>query len=281
MGALLARQGNDAIFVSHIADDLKSYMVAIRCGDDMEADDVLLVIGSQPLDLRIPQEKLKRENPQEKLKREKPPFTGDRSAANNYLECMELLNHLSLMQEQYGFDPDGAQQMLLVNLAGTACEMVLRTTILFDYILYLVNRYLGDTERAKAMAVVSEVKQRNGESLQEFALRLEQLSVSVQLKELCAKWILANAISAQWKHDNPNLVVCLCNWEANPLLRFLEWKNDLKRVLREEVVSRREVVRHEHTDHDGPRRQRQEHSGGRNVEGRYGGPPRLQPAAPA
>jgi hypothetical protein len=198
------------------------------------------------MDLRIPPER---------LRREKAPFTGDRSAANNYLDCMELLNNLSQMQERYGFNPDGAQQWLPVNLAGTAREMIVRTPLLFESILYLVNHYLGDTERAKAMALVLEVKQRNGELLQEFALRVEQMSVSVQLKEHRAKWILSNAISAQWKHDNPNLVVYLCNWESNPRLLFLDWRNDLKCVLHEEVVSRREVVRHEQADQDGHRRQ--------------------------
>jgi hypothetical protein len=242
VGAVLARQGTDAIFVSHIADDFKSYVVGTHCGNDPEADNVLLIIGSKPLDLRTPQER---------LRREKAPFTGDRSAANNYLDCMELLNHLLQTQEQYGFDPDGVQQWLLVNLAGTVCEMIARTPLLFESILYLVNRYLGDTECAKAMAVVSEVKQQNGKSIQEFALCLEQLSMLVQLKEQRAKWILVNVISAQWKHDNPNLVVYLCNWESNPRLPFLEWKNNLKRVLHEEVVSRREVVRHKPADHDG------------------------------
>jgi hypothetical protein len=108
------------------------------------------------------------------------------------------------------------------------------------------------------MALVSEVKQQNGKSLQEFALRVEQMSVSVQLKEHRAKWILSNAISAQWKHDNPNLVVYLCNWESNPRLLFLDWRNDLKRVLHKEVVSRRWVVRHEQVDQDGHRRQRRD-----------------------
>jgi hypothetical protein len=70
------------------------------------------------MDLRIPPER---------LRREKATFTGDRSAANNYLDCMELLNNLSQMQERYRFDPDGAQQWLLVNLAGTAREMIVRT----------------------------------------------------------------------------------------------------------------------------------------------------------
>jgi hypothetical protein len=162
-----------------------------------------------------------------------------------------------------------------VNLAGTAREMIVRTPLLFESILYLVNHYLGDTEHAKAMALVSEVKQRNGELLQEFALCVEQMSVSVQLKEHQAKWILLNAISAQWKHDNPNLVVYLCNWESNPRLLFLDWRNDLKCVLHEEVV------RHEQVDQDGHRRQQQEHSGSRNVEGQYRGPPCQRPEAPA
>jgi hypothetical protein len=47
------------------------------------------------------------------------------------------------------------------------------------------------------MAVVSEVKQRDGETMQEFAFRLELLSASVQLKEQRTKWILANALSEQ------------------------------------------------------------------------------------
>ena len=268
VGARLASQGNDVIYVSHIADNRKSYVVGVRRGDDREADDMLIVIGSKPLDLRIPLERLKRVD--------KGPFTGDGKPANNFLECMELFHYILLMQERFGFDPDGAQQMLLVNLGGTAREMVLRTPILFDSLLYLVNRYLGDTERAKAMALVSELKQRNGESVQEFAIRLELLAGSVQLQEQRAKWILTNAISEQWKRDNPNLVVYLCNWEANPKLSFLDWKNDLKRVLREEVVSRREVVRHDQADRDGSRRQRREQSGGRNAEGRFGGPPRLR-----
>jgi hypothetical protein len=262
-GTVLAHQGMDVIFVSRITDDFKSYVVGIRQGDDPGANDILLIIGSRPMDLCIPPER---------LMREKAPFTGDRSAANNYLDCMELLNNLSQMQERYGFDPNGAQQWLLVNLAGTAREMIVRTPLLFESILYLVNRYLGDTEHAKAMALVSEVKQQNGESLQEFALCMEQMSVSVQLKEHRAKWILSNAISAQWKHNNPNLVVYLCNWESNPRLLFLDWRNDLKRVLHEEVVSRREVVRHEQAD---------QKTATRTFRWPERGPPRQQPEAPA
>jgi hypothetical protein len=220
---VLAQQGTDAIFVHSIADDGKSYIVAVR-RDDPQADDILIIIGSKQLDLRISNEK---------LKREKPPFTGDKNAANNYLECMELINHLALMQERYSFDTDGAQQWLLVNMAGTAREMIARMPLLYDSLLYLVNRYLGETERGWAMAVVSEVKQRDGETMQEFAFRLELLSASVQLKEQRAKWILANALSEQWKRDNPNLVVYIVTWESNQTLRFLDWRNDLKCILRE------------------------------------------------